>query len=235
MRPLFLGLAACSLAFLSCHGRSEARRGSKDTTAAVASPKKDTVSMQDSIRSADSAAGVEAAGWEKVRANLVTDDEDYPGKSLLADSARLRLLKEFRAGEDISSGNASFTKIFTAGGSIFIAAKVTNDVCSYSYIFLYRDGHISRCAGMAENCDDDSSIASFEYTDAEEASDTSFRIKYVVVVVRDKKLIGKDGWIKGGKSRDELPTKTDSAVFEVTPSFLVSGRVAPWPKVWRFK
>lgn len=155
-------------------------------------------------------------------------------QKLPPDSTQRRIVAEFKKGPNVRSGECELDRAFLVGGDLYLEVKVSAMNCLYSYLLLYRDGRIQRCAQLGSNCDDELSFASYTYTDAEQVSDTVYKLTKVTEKVKDKNLIDKDGWIKGGKSREDVPTRTDSTMFRVTPSFLLSDRVAAWPKVWKF-
>lgn len=233
-----IGCVFC-IVFCHCHGGVD--HGGGDHGGGDAQVGGSRAVARDSVKAADSGQTARAADSGAVSANddggrafSITDEDDYPGKELLFDSTRRRILTEFGASEHIYSGRCSISRVFSADGYIFLVVDVSDDVCTRGYLLLYRDNHISRCAALNENCDSDLSWASYGYIDVETLSDTVYRLTKVKEVIKDSTLIDKDGFIKGDKSRDELPVKTDSAVVQITPSFLLSARVAAWPKVWRF-
>jgi hypothetical protein len=214
---------------LSCHGKPAGKTEVVAATAGAGSatsegdfPKVEIITDSIAIAAADSAYQA-----------LMLPVDSFPAGEQPDPADSTRLLAQFRANNEVRSGDCSIERMFELGGSRFVVFQVSTGTCSYSYLGLVGAAHIVKCVELGQNCDSELSYSSYWYKRYSVHSDTSILIEYVGQRVKDSTLIGKDGWLKGDASLDDVATVTTIRRWTITPSFLLTDKVPPWPRIWK--
>ena len=112
--------------------------------------------------------------------------------------------------------------------------SISTSTCSYTYLILLNNQFdIQKGLCIEDQPDSDESFARYKYTDYEMVQDSIFLIHDINTHVVDTSLVEANGFIKGGKTIDDVENKTDTTTRKITLSLLLTDKIENWSSLWR--
>lgn len=144
-----------------------------------------------------------------------------------------KVLELFKNNPSIANyGDFSIGDTFRLNGYVFLLVDRSRVNCKFTYLLACKEGHILKCVELESNCDTEFSQASYSYKEFSRAEDTLFDIRLITEKVKDSSLI-EGAEIKGHRSREDVPTVTDTQSVHFSASQLLSAKIPAWPAIWK--
>ncbi len=107
--------------------------------------------------------------------------------------------------------------------------SISTGTAGYAYLILLNTQFdIQKGLCIEDQPDSDESYGRYKYTDYETIQDSIFLIRDIDTYVVDTSLVETNGFLKGGKTIDEVKNKTDTTTRKVTLSMLLTDKIENW-------